>query len=493
MVMTEILYLVISILLSLYGFNTLYLILLYYRSKSKVESQSAPAAPPDWPKVTVQLPLYNEVYMVERLLKAVNAFDYPRNRLQIQVLDDSTDETTVLAAAFIQQLHAGGLNIVHLHRSDRTGYKAGALKAGMQSATGEFIAIFDADFIPPRDFLRKAIPWFADPRVGCVQGQWGHTNRNYSLLTRLQALAVDAHGAIIQAARSRNGLFVQFTGTAGMFRRKCLEEAGGWQADTQTEDFDLSLRAQLKGWRIEYRPELTAPAELPVQMAAFKNQQARWSKGSIQTTRKLLLPLLRSSQPIRVKIQAMAMLLQYLMHPLALTAFLLTIILSQQHISFPAWTAALIIPSTAVPLLYLSSDVCTDYAWWKRIGLTFGLLLLGIGISLNDSKAILEGLFSKGSGVFLRTPKFAVHQEGETWERSGYSLGHQPGAWVETVIGLATWIYAWICGQWDLKLAIWLLFFGLGFLLVSAITLAQSPGLMHRKDIDKKNIDHQTS
>jgi cellulose synthase/poly-beta-1,6-N-acetylglucosamine synthase-like glycosyltransferase len=492
MVMTEILYLGVSFLLALYGFNTLYLILLYYRSKKRIRLQPVPVAPTEWPMVTVQLPLYNEVYMVERLLKAVNAFDYPRSRLQIQVLDDSTDETTTRAAAFIHQLSASGLNIVHLHRSDRTGYKAGALKAGMESATGEFIAIFDADFIPPRDFLRKAIPWFSDPRVGCVQGQWGHTNRNYSLLTRLQALAVDAHGTIIQAARSRNGLFVQFTGTAGMFRRKCLEEAGGWQADTQTEDFDLCLRAQLQGWRFEYRPELIAPAELPVQMAAFKNQQARWSRGSIQTTRKILFPLLRSSQPVRVKIQAVAMLLQYLMHPLALTAFLLTIALSIQHISLPVWTAALIIPSAAVPLLYLSSDVRTGYAWWKRVGLTLGLLLLGIGISLSDSKAILEGLFSKGSGVFLRTPKFAVQREGETWEYSGYVLGQQPGAWAETVIGLATWVYAWICGQWDVKLAIWLMFFGLGFLLVSAITLAQSPGLMRRKDTQKKNIDQQT-
>ena len=316
MAVAEFLYALCVVLLSLYGFNSLVLTWLYLRHRHDPNPASPP--PEIWPHVTVQLPIYNEMYTIERLLSAVAGLDYPDGRLEIQVLDDSTDDTRRVAARTVARLRQRGIDVAHVTRRDRADFKAGALAAGMARAKGELVAIFDADFIPPPDFLRRVVPHFADPAIGCVQTRWGHINRDYSFFTRAQALGVDGHFVVEQTARSRAGLFINFNGTAGVWRRACIEDAGGWQGDTITEDLDLSYRAQLRGWRMGYLPHVVVPAELPVQISAFKRQQSRWAQGSIQTVLKMIGPLLRSSQPWRVKLGGVVHLTNYLVHPLML-------------------------------------------------------------------------------------------------------------------------------------------------------------------------------
>ncbi|NIO72790.1 MAG: glycosyltransferase, partial [Anaerolineae bacterium] len=322
----EVLYALCVVLLSLYGFNSLVLTWLYLRHRH--DPIPVPSPPDEWPHVTVQLPIYNELHTVERLLNAAAGLDYPRDRLEIQVLDDSTDATSRVAARTVALLRRQGIDVIHISRPDRTGFKAGALAAGLAEAKGELIAIFDADFLPPPDFLQRVVPHFADPIVGCVQTRWGHLNRDYSLFTQAQALGVDGHFVVEQTARSRAGLFINFNGTAGIWRRTCIGDAGGWQGDTLTEDLDLSYRAQLRGWQIGYVPDVVVPAELPAQISGFKRQQARWAQGSIQTALKLLGPLLRSDQPWSVKLEGVVHLTGYLVHPLMLLVVLLTLPMS---------------------------------------------------------------------------------------------------------------------------------------------------------------------
>src|ERR671930_1944350 len=265
---------------------------------------ACPEPPAEWPSVTVQLPLYNERYVARRVLEAVGRLDYPRDRLEIQVLDDSTDDTRVIVAEAASQLRARGLTVVHLHRRERTGFKAGALAAGLKEARGEFLAIFDADAVPEPDFLRKTIPHFTEAWLAVVQTRWGHLNREFSLLTVAQALGIDGHFAVEQSARFWGNLLLNFNGTAGVWRKAAIEDAGGWTHDTLTEDLDLSYRAQLRGWRIVYVSNLIAPAEVPVEMNAFKSQQHRWAKGSIQTARKLLPEIVKAPLPLWTKYQA---------------------------------------------------------------------------------------------------------------------------------------------------------------------------------------------
>ena len=270
-----------------------------------------------WPQVTVQLPIYNERYVIERLVEAVAQFDYPRELLEIQVLDDSTDETTKIARATASSAIADlGLHIVYIHRDNREGFKAGALQEGLKPRRGEFVAIFDADFIPPADFLRRTVPYFADPKLAMVQTRWSYINRNYSALTEVEAILLDGHFAIEHSSRYRSGLFFNFNGTAGIWRREAIEDAGGWQHDTLTEDTDLSYRAQMRGWQFIYLPEIDCPSELPVEMNAFKSQQARWAKGLMQTAKKILPQVLRSDVPAQVKTEAFFHLTANISYPL---------------------------------------------------------------------------------------------------------------------------------------------------------------------------------
>ncbi|MBI3014937.1 MAG: glycosyltransferase [Candidatus Tectomicrobia bacterium] len=279
----------------------------------------------DPPRVTVQLPVYNERYVIGRLLKAVCALDYPRDRLEIQVLDDSTDDTVEIVRRLVRGYQEEGLSIAHIRRAGRQGFKAGALRNGMETARGEFMAIFDADFVPPPDFLRKTIPYFCNPRVGMVQVRWGHMNPDDSLLTRAQSIGIDGHFSIEQGARAWSGLFLNFNGTAGIWRRQAILEAGGWQADTLTEDMDLSYRAQLAGWQLKYMMHVSCPAELPRQVSAFKSQQFRWDKGSIQPARKLIPAILKARCSRFAKYQAILHLTHYLIHPLMVATVFLSL------------------------------------------------------------------------------------------------------------------------------------------------------------------------
>src|SRR5205809_371574 len=289
-------YFFVLIILAVYGWHRYYLVYLYLTNRDK-EPKTGPTLSPQ-PVVTIQLPLYNEMYVADRLIAAVCAIDYPRELVEIQVLDDSADETRSIAESAVRRFAAQGVDIKYFHREDRVGFKAGALEAGLKTARGEFICIFDADFIPTSDFLRRLMPHFGDPGVGMVQARWGHINADYSLLTKIQAILLDGHFVLEHGGRNRSGRFFNFNGTAGVWRRASIEDAGGWQHDTLTEDLDLSYRAQLRGWQFVFVSDVIAPAEVPVEMNAFKSQQHRWAKGSVQTCRKLLPRILRSKLPL---------------------------------------------------------------------------------------------------------------------------------------------------------------------------------------------------
>lgn len=401
------LYLALLGLLSLHGLHRLALSLLYLRHR-RDRIEPVGEAPTE-PVVTVQLPLFNEPAVVERIIDAACALDWPAGRLQIQVLDDSTDETTALAAARVAAWRARGVEIALRRREDRRGFKAGALAEALPEARGELLALFDADFLPPPDFLRRAIPHLG-PGVGMVQARWGHINEDESLLTRLAALLLDGHFVVEHTARHRAGRFFNFNGTAGIWRRAAIEEAGGWQADTLTEDLDLSYRAQLAGWRFVYLRELVVPAELPGQLSAFRRQQRRWARGSVQTARKLLPGLLRSRLPLGVKIEATAHLLGNLAWPLTLALAVLMPLLLPLRLEGP-WPPAslsllaLLLSLAGFGLFYgLALGDARPGALLGRLWRIPLAMALGLGLCVSQSRAVVEGL-GRPVGVFERTPK----------------------------------------------------------------------------------------
>ena len=482
----ELLYALCAFLLSLYGLNSLVLTVLYlwHRRDPETRGLETAATRLDWPHVTVQLPIYNELHTVERLLAAAAALDYPRERLEIQVIDDSTDGTRPLVIRIVERLQNQGIDTVHVTRADRAGYKAGALAAGLASAKGEFIAVFDADFIPRPSFLRRVMPHLDDPRVGCVQTRWGHVNRDYSPLTRVQALMLDGHFIVEQTARSRARLFTNFNGTAGVWRRACIEDTGGWSGDTLTEDLDLSYQAQLRGWRIGYLPDVVVPAELPVQISAFKRQQARWAQGSIQTALKTIGPLLGARQPLGVKLQGIFHLTAYLGHPLMLLSTLLLLPASLQSGTAPAWlsrwvelwtkalTPCLMIAALGPPLLYTVAQVADGRGWPRRLLALPLLVLVGIGVALNNSRAVFKALFGLRQG-FLRTPKYDVHRAGDTWVNTAYALSVDPLVWGE--LAMAAYALALVglrVVSWGL--APWLLLYAASFLYVATTDFSQA-------------------
>jgi cellulose synthase/poly-beta-1,6-N-acetylglucosamine synthase-like glycosyltransferase len=426
-----VLYFFVLSILAIYGWHRYYVVYLYMKNRDRVP---APVPPPaTLPAVTVQLTIFNEMYVADRLINAVAEIDYPRELLQIQVLDDSTDETTGIAELAVRRLAARGFDIQYLHRVDRRGYKAGALEAGLKQATGEFIAIFDADFVPPEDFLLRSLGHFDDPKVGMVQARWGHINQDYSLLTKIQSILLDAHFVLEHGGRNRAGCFFNFNGTAGVWRREAIEEAGGWQHDTLTEDLDLSYRAQLAGWRFVFLPDLVSPAEVPVEMNSFKSQQHRWAKGSIQTCLKLLPRILRSNQPLGVKAEAF-------FHLSANFNYLLMSVLSV--LMFPAmyvrynmgWTEMLLID---VPLFAAATlSVCNFYVvsqrelyadWRQRLKYLPFLMSIGIGLCVNNTRAVLEAMFGRES-EFARTPKYGIERDSDEWVGKKYhqTVGVQP-------------------------------------------------------------------
>jgi len=419
-------YLLVVGVLALYGFHRYCILYLYFRHRGDAP---VPAGRFETlPKVTVQLPIYNELYVVERLLKSVSELDYPRDLLQIQVLDDSTDETVALAEAGVKTLREQGFNVEYIHRTDRTGYKAGALENGLRTCQGEFILILDADFVPKPNLLLETIHFFTNPKVGMVQSRWGHINRDYSPLTRIQAMFLDGHLVLEQTARSRAGRFINFNGTGGLWRRTCIQEAGGWQHDTLTEDLDLSYRAQLAGWKFLFLKDLITPAELPVDMNGFRSQQHRWTKGSIQTCKKILGTVWRSQLPLVVKVEATV-------HLTSNFAYLLLVFLCVLLHESPQSSALLNGPWRAflfdIPVFLLASlSAAIFYAiaqrennprgWLKEIVYLPLLLALGIGMSVSNARAVLEAVFNHQS-EFTRTPKYGIEHKKQRWTGAKYS------------------------------------------------------------------------
>jgi hypothetical protein len=402
--------------------------------------------------VTVQLPLYNELYVVERLIDAVCAIDYPKDKLELQVLDDSTDETVEVAAKIVEKKKKLGFDISYIHRENRKGYKAGALKEGLAIAKGKYIAIFDADFIPRKNFLKKTLSFFSDENVGMVQTRWEHLNSNYSILTKAQALALDGHFVIEQTVRNKAGFFINFNGTGGVWRKECIENAGNWHSDTLTEDLDLSYRAQLNGWKFIFLKDFTSPAELPSEINALKAQQFRWTKGAIETAKKILPLVWKSKIPLRVKLQSTFHLSNNLVFPFILLAAILNVPLifvknSGSHEVYFALMSVFVLAfiSTFLFYLYSQKDVRSD--WRKKIVL-FPLFMAGsMGLAVNNSRAVFEGLMNRKS-EFVRTPKFKVVDEKDSWtgkkylnSKIGFSVIIESIMAVYCLIGIVSSIY----------------------------------------------------
>jgi cellulose synthase/poly-beta-1,6-N-acetylglucosamine synthase-like glycosyltransferase len=479
-------------ILAVYGWHRYYLVYLYMKHRDRAPQAKPPLDP--LPRVTVQLPIYNEMYVVERLIDAVCAIEYPRELLEIQVLDDSTDETRGIAERATERFREQGFDIHYLHRADRTGFKAGALAAGLRRSTGEFIAIFDADFVPPEGFLRDALPQFADRDVGMVQARWGHLNRDYSLLTRIQSMLLDGHFVLEHGGRNRAGCFFNFNGTAGIWRRTTIDSAGGWQHDTLTEDLDLSYRAQLAGWRFVFLPDVVSPAEVPVEMNGFKSQQHRWAKGSIQTCRKLLPQLLAADLPFGVKAEAF-------FHLTANFNYVFMVVLSL--LMFPSmyvrynmgWSEMLLID---VPLFMAATlSVMNFYSvsqreihrdWKTRLKYLPTLMAVGIGLSVNNARAVVEAI-AGSSGEFTRTPKYGIEHPGDEWIGKRYRQSTLIQPLVEVSLGLyftATVIYA-LTNQIFGTLP-FLMLFQFGFLYTGLLSLLQQlggPGVALRTEVVK--------
>ena len=462
----QILYAVGATGLAIYGLQALTLTLLklrddrlQQRGKTRADRDSGWGTPRDcvdWPSITVQLPVFNEVHVVSRLIDACARLDYPSNRLQIQVLDDSTDATTAIAETRAAFWRKRGADVLVLHRSERQGFKAGALKEGLSAATGQYIAVFDADFVPLPDFLKRTVPSFLDEsgkQIGFVQTRWTHLNGEYSVLTRAQALALDGHFVVEQAARHAVGLSFGFNGSAGVWRKACIEDpaVGGWQDDTLCEDLDLSYRAQLAGWRGVYLDEVEAPAELPPQLLAFKRQQFRWAKGSVATLRKLAGSVWKGGWPTLKRTAAFVHLGGYLIHPLLLLLLIVSplLMLSGSQPYLPL--AYLSLVSVGPPALYaLSQRRLHRQDWLRRWAHLPLLMLLGMGLSLSNSVAAWQAVSGKG-GTFLRTPKFRVEGSSDSWHRSGYALEMEPIVAAELFLSLYAGIGCYIAvihGLW---------------------------------------------
>ncbi len=470
-------YLSVLIGLSGYGLHRYFIVYLFLKNRDRPPQPLAHFD--ELPVVTVQLPLFNEIYVVERLLKSVSALDYPRDRLQIQVLDDSTDETREVTRSCVEQLKERAFDVELIHRTDRVGFKAGALEAGLDTARGDFVCILDADFVPQPELLQKTVHFFTDPKVGMIQTRWGHINRGYSLLTRVQAMFLDGHLLLEQVARSRSGRFFNFNGTAGLWRKSCIQESGGWQHDTLTEDLDLSYRAQLEGWKFVFLTDVVTPAELPVDMNGFKSQQHRWTKGSIQTCKKLLPRIWRSGLPLPIKIEATG----HLTSNFAYLLLACLCVLLHPSLGGPqsGWLRTFLLD---VPIFFTASlsvavfYICAQrelhpHTWMKEILLLPALLALGVGLSINNARAVLEAVFNHES-EFKRTPKYGIEHKAQAWR----SCRYMPLKSLLPIIEIAFaayfsyFVYFAIVHRQYFNLP-FLLLFQLGFLYVAITSVAQ--------------------
>ncbi len=429
-------------------------VMVYFFRKHRGLKGLRPKPLPRQPRVTIQLPVFNEYYVVERLIRAACRVDYPRDCLEIQVLDDSTDETAAVSRRLVEDYRAQGFDIHWKHREHRQGFKAGALKHGLTAATGEFIAIFDADFIPPRDFLTRTLPYFAEAKTGMVQTRWGHLNADYSLLTRLQAIGLDGHFVVEQTARNGAGFFINFNGTAGIWRKACILDAGGWSDDTLTEDLDLSYRAQMRGWRFKFLHDPVCLSELPAEMSALRSQQFRWTKGAIETAKKILPRLWRARLPWRIKLQGAVHLTNNLVFPFILIVGLLHPALVYikndgigEHSLYFAITGVFVAAFWGSFMMYLTSQK-ELYPDWRQRMLYFPIFMAGsMGLACNNTRAILQGLCNRKS-EFTRTPKYRIESVSDQFRDKKYfesEVTHNGGVikWANAGLGeLALALYS---------------------------------------------------
>jgi cellulose synthase/poly-beta-1,6-N-acetylglucosamine synthase-like glycosyltransferase len=472
-------YFIVMVILAGYGMHRYALVYMYYRNRKNRTTEPA-AHFSELPRVTIQLPIYNEQFVIDRLVESICKLDYPRDKLDIQVLDDSTDETVEVARAVVERYAALGHPIVYIHRSNREGFKAGALQHGLETAKGELIAIFDADFVPPEDWLMSVVHHFTDTKIGMVQTRWTHLNRNYSFLTEVEAILLDGHFVLEHGGRSRSQVFFNFNGTAGMWRRQAIADAGGWQHDTLTEDTDLSYRAQLAGWKFKYLQDVECPAELPIEMTAFKTQQARWAKGLIQTGKKILPKVFKSKAPFRVKVEAFYHLSANLSYPLMIV--LSTLLMPAMIIrSFGGWFQMLVIDlplflasTFSISSFYLVSQKELFPRRWPRTFLFLPFLMaLGIGLTLTNTRAVIEALLGIKS-AFKRTPKYAVQSKADKAQGQKYRrrLGIVP--WLELLVGtyfVGMCAYAFTSGNyWTIP---FLMLFVLGYWYTGMMSLLQ--------------------
>ncbi len=483
-------FMLVMALVCVYGLHRYLLVYLYYKHRRNRPRVQARFEIP--PRVTIQLPMFNERYVARRVIEASCRIDYPSDKLQLQVLDDSTDDTTEIARATVSRMRAAGHDIELLHRTNRRGFKAGALEAGLKSATGEFICIFDADFLPSPDILQETIHFFVDPRVGMVQARWDHINRRHSLLTKTQAVLLDGHFVMEHGARNRSGRFMSFNGTAGVWRKACTVDAGGWQHDTLTEDLDLSYRAQLKGWKFIFLPDLSSPAELPPEMGGFKAQQYRWAKGGAQTCRKLLPTILRSALPWKIKLEAFFHLTSctVYLYMVVLTLLIFPVLLlgvgkphaySAGHVLLDI--ALFMVATCSASTFYVCSQRELFKTWSESLKYLPFLMSLGIGISLNNALAAVRGLCGHQS-EFVRTPKFGVEDEkAADWkQRTAYrrSPSRRAGPRIQAYVELALGVYMLGCialsiGQGWVTIGLpFMALFAVGYFYVGTTTLLEA-------------------
>jgi cellulose synthase/poly-beta-1,6-N-acetylglucosamine synthase-like glycosyltransferase len=466
-------YLLTLAAVALYGLHRYHLVYLFI--KHRKDGHVPPARFNELPVCTIQLPMFNEQQVAERVIDAACTVDWPRDRLEIQVLDDSTDESADIARACVAKWKDRGFDICYMHRANRVGYKAGALSEGLKVAKGEYIAIFDADFVPPVDVLHNVIHHFTDPKIGMVQVRWDHLNREASLLTKGQAIFLDGHFVIEHTARNYSGRFMHFNGTAGVWRRQTIGDAGGWQHDTLTEDLDLSYRAQLKGWQFVYLPHFCAPAELPPEIVSFKQQAHRWTKGSMQTALKLLPGILRSKTlPKHVKMEAFFHLTNTVVYPLMV---LLTLIMYPAFIfasgpfkehPLSSWLFAITLfilatCSAGTFFVYAQTVLFGKREGWRSIRYLPYLMSLGVGLSLNNTRAVIEAFFTKSgkaSNEFVRTPKYGVSGKNEATDKAAirsnvrankpnFPMSKFLAAILEICFGIYMTVFIWVACVYD--------------------------------------------
>ena len=437
-------FMMLSVLL-VYSVEAFYLSLKFKSNYIDKEKEVTPALQKDLPLVTIQLPIFNEKYVLERLMESISKIDYPQTHLDIQILDDSTDESQYLCSELAASYRNKGFDVEHIHRKNREGYKAGALKNGLLTAKGEFVAIFDADFLPKPDFMKQTIPFFQNSEIGLVQSRWKHLNRSYSPLTEAQAIALDNHFVVEQTARNRSGYFINFNGTGGVWRKQTIYDAGNWQADTITEDLDLSFRAQLLGWKFKYLVDYETPSELPAEINAFKSQQYRWTKGAVETARKLLPRVWKSHLSIKEKVQCTYHLTNNIVYIAVFFLAILNLPMIYIKTEMPEYNIYFLILSVfsisfvgPMLMVYFAQNLTSPN--WKRNLIFIPVFLSGtMGLAVNNCKAVLEALIGKKS-EFVRTPKFNIFNKTDKWKTKTYKAELSAWVFVELLMALYTFV-----------------------------------------------------